>query len=100
MIRVPGSPSGRLTDALRHRAGTGRLGLAPRSDHQDPELLDAPREAAEPPHSHRPPTAEDGRAAPFTLSRHRVPLVEPTPVGDEPPPRWDERHPLGREAAA
>ncbi|CAL9291856.1 MULTISPECIES: hypothetical protein [Streptomyces] len=101
MIRVPDSPSGRLTDAWHQRAGTGRLGLAPRRDHQDPGRLDTPRGAAEPARTHRRPTAQDGRAdLPLTLSRHEVPLVEPTPVDEEPPPRWDERRPLGREAPA
>ncbi|WP_086560731.1 hypothetical protein [Streptomyces africanus] len=91
MIGLRDAPTGRPPGAPRHRAGTGRVALAPRCGCQG---------SAERACSDQRLTADVGRVVlPLTLSRHEVTLVEPFPVVDETRPRWDERRLPGREAA-
>ncbi|MFG2686698.1 xylan 1,4-beta-xylosidase [Streptomyces sp. NPDC048405] len=72
-----------------------RMG-SPRSPR--PQQLDVLHEAAEPARTHRSLPIEEGRVdLPLTLARHEVTFAELSPVDDETPPWWDERHLLGRD---
>ncbi|MFJ8595434.1 hypothetical protein [Streptomyces sp. NPDC093598] len=72
MIRVPDSPRGRLTGAGSHRAGTGRLDLTPRRDHQD---LPAPAGEG----LVRRSSVEEEHGTSYTVSRDTGGLRSPKP---------------------